>query len=574
MRMKHLSIATLAAAVAATLGPVVPAVAVQPSTDPRTISYHGYRAAIPAGWRVVDLTRDPTACLRLDRPAVYLGHPGDQSACPARVTEPTAGLLVEPLDATVRDRITDDVGLAVGAAAPPSVVSRNGTILVAVEAAGVLVTALHAPDTEPVVRRILETASLTAGGVPAPLPERSGARAAAVDTPQPGTFLGRGFDACSAPSQSAMNAWLASPYRAVGVYISGGLRACAQPNLTATWVTNQVAQGWRIISIDVGRQAPCTSYRSRISADPAIARTEGREAADGSVQAARALGIPAGSAIYSDIEAYSSTASCRAAVLSYLSGWTEQLHALGYLSGFYSSAASGIRDAANAYDDPAYTRVDHIWFAWWNGRADTDTGTYAPATVWANHQRIHQYSGEVDETWGGVRLNIDGNYLDVAAGTPEPPGACAAVNLDFPAYPALTGGATGDAVRAVQCLLDNAGFSPGEDYPTGDYDESTSAAVRAFQQTVGLGPSSDTDSHTWTALLAFGDMPTLRNGSTGAAVRRLQRALTAALSRTVGIDGQFGAITDRAVRDYQTTRGLGVDGVVGPQTWAALQGGR
>ncbi|GAA3733997.1 hypothetical protein GCM10022225_15410 [Plantactinospora mayteni] len=171
-------------------------------------------------------------------------------------------------------------------------------------------------------------------------------------------------------------------------------------------------------------------------------------------------------------------------------------------------------------------------------------------------------------------LNIDRDYLDVAAGTPEPPSGCAPVNLDFPAYPELTGGATGDAVRAVQCLLDNAGFSPGEGYPTGTYDESTSAAVRAFQQIVGLGPSSDVDSHTWTALLAFGDTPTLRNGSAGAAVRRLQRALTAALSRTVGIDGQFGAITEQAVRDYQTTRGLGADGVVGPQTWAALQTGR
>ena len=39
---------------------------------------------------------------------------------------------------------------------------------------------------------------------------------------------------------------------------------------------------------------------------------------------------------------------------------------------------------------------------------------------------------------------------------------------------------------------------------------------------------------------------TLRNGSTGTAVRRLQRSLTAALARTVAIDGQFGAGTETA----------------------------
>jgi peptidoglycan hydrolase-like protein with peptidoglycan-binding domain len=82
------------------------------------------------------------------------------------------------------------------------------------------------------------------------------------------------------------------------------------------------------------------------------------------------------------------------------------------------------------------------------------------------------------------------------------------------------------------------------------------------------------DSHTWTALLAFGDTPTLQNGSTGPAVNRLQRALTAALSRTITIDGQVGPLTEQAVRDYQSSRSLGSDGIVGPLTWGALQAGK
>ncbi len=79
---------------------------------------------------------------------------------------------------------------------------------------------------------------------------------------------------------------------------------------------------------------------------------------------------------------------------------------------------------------------------------------------------------------------------------------------------------------------------------------------------------------TWTALLSAGSRSALRVGSTGDPVSRLQRALTAALGRSVPIDGSFGPVTDAAVREYQSSRGLYVDGYVGEQTWSALQRGR
>ena len=249
----------------------------------------------------------------------------------------------------------------------------------------------------------------------------SGVAVAAVP-PQPGTFVGRGFDTCTAPSQSAMNAWRASsPYRAVGIYISGGSRSCAQPNLTATWVSNQVANGWRLIPIELGYQAPCGTRTPKMSANAATARTQGGTAADSAVSAAQALGIGAGSTIYNDIEAYPSNASCRAAVLSFLSGWTQRLHTRGYLAGLYSSGSSGIRDVCDAYDDTAYTRLDQIWIAWWNGVADTDGGSYCADDRYPNHQRLHQYAGEVTETWGGVTIRIDRNYLDVSTEQGPPP---------------------------------------------------------------------------------------------------------------------------------------------------------
>jgi len=245
--------------------------------------------------------------------------------------------------------------------------------------------------------------------------------AAAAIGPQPGNFVGRGFDTCAAPSQSAMNAWrTGSPYGAVGIYISGASRSCAQPNLTATWVTNQTANGWRLIPIELGYQAPCGTRAPKMSGDPGTARSQGRTAADSAANAAQALGIGAGSTIYNDIEHYPTTTACRAAVLSFLSGWVEQLHSRGYLAGMYSSGASGIRDVCLEYHNQSYTRLDQIWIAWWNGVADTDAGDYCSDAYWSNHQRLHQYAGNVTETWGGVTMNIDRNYLDVST-SPQPP---------------------------------------------------------------------------------------------------------------------------------------------------------
>jgi peptidoglycan hydrolase-like protein with peptidoglycan-binding domain len=65
--------------------------------------------------------------------------------------------------------------------------------------------------------------------------------------------------------------------------------------------------------------------------------------------------------------------------------------------------------------------------------------------------------------------------------------------------------------------------------------------------------------------------PTIRTGSSGADVRRLQRLLVMMkLLDFDEIDGAFGPKTDAAVRDFQSGNGLAIDGVVGPQTWNAL----
>ena len=63
---------------------------------------------------------------------------------------------------------------------------------------------------------------------------------------------------------------------------------------------------------------------------------------------------------------------------------------------------------------------------------------------------------------------------------------------------------------------------------------------------------------------------TLKLGSKGKTVEVLQRALAGKGYNVVVIDGDFGSVTDREVRKYQTDNKLFVDGICGPQTWEAV----
>jgi peptidoglycan hydrolase-like protein with peptidoglycan-binding domain len=67
--------------------------------------------------------------------------------------------------------------------------------------------------------------------------------------------------------------------------------------------------------------------------------------------------------------------------------------------------------------------------------------------------------------------------------------------------------------------------------------------------------------------------PTISPGATGDAVRRLQRALRRTPNLSLTVDGEFGPLTEAAVKEFQQGAGLAVDGVVGPLTWAALPDG-
>jgi hypothetical protein len=239
------------------------------------------------------------------------------------------------------------------------------------------------------------------------------ARSSATPRARSGTiFTGLGFDACSAPSARSMNAWKSSPYRGIGVYIGGVNSACSQPNLTSEWVAAQTAAGWHLIPTYVGLQAPTSACSScaKLSANQATA--QGIAAALDAVEQANAVAMGPGSPIYFDMESYSRTSSATAATLAFLEAWTEKLHALGYVSGVYSSSSSGIADLGDQVGS-GYELPDHLWIANWNGSTST-SDPVVPATAWTPHKRIHQYQGGHNETYGGVTINIDNDSIDGA----------------------------------------------------------------------------------------------------------------------------------------------------------------
>ncbi|WP_299527832.1 peptidoglycan-binding protein [uncultured Streptomyces sp.] len=94
---------------------------------------------------------------------------------------------------------------------------------------------------------------------------------------------------------------------------------------------------------------------------------------------------------------------------------------------------------------------------------------------------------------------------------------------------------------------------------------SASAAITPSQETASAAAPGGC------AYASSSNRPTLKRGSTGAAVKQAQ-----CLSNVWGgvpklaVDGQFGAKTQTKIKWIQGCHGLVKDGVIGPKTWNAL----
>ncbi len=417
----------------------------------RTISYRGERMTVPSTWPVFDLARRPSVCVRFNRHAVYLGAASAEARCPAQSVGIATAVQLEPLTsaaelgathADVATMLNGQHALVNGDAA---VVHR---LVAAFPARGVLVSVSYRSDaalaqqilhsvaaTTPAgpgtVTAALGAGSATAGGLGPPAVPSATLTAASTTTSSsvgPVLYQGQGFDTCQAPTEKQMAVWRTySPFDAVGVYIGGVNAACT--NVTATWIADESNAGWHIFPLYVGLQSPCAfqSGMASLSWNPTTAFGQGKTDAKDAISDAESLGIPAGATIDYDMEAWNtSKTDCNAATLDFITGWTEALHAAGYGSAMYGSLLSGVSSpgAQTLADSGSKGCPDVIYFAYWNGKATTQT-SYLPSSDWADHQRMKQYQGDVTLTYGPstdrVQINVDEDYLDAPTiGDPQP----------------------------------------------------------------------------------------------------------------------------------------------------------
>jgi len=124
-------------------------------------------------------------------------------------------------------------------------------------------------------------------------------------------------------------------------------------------------------------------------------------------------------------------------------------------------------------------------------------------------------------------------------------------------------------VKMLQYLLRAQGYTAATD---GSFGHQTQAALRLFQKRCGLRVTGQAGDAEWKALA-----PTLRRGSQGNAVRALQVGInhfihehTDESTRPMPIDGKFGALTEKWLRQVQNSHDGGPSDVADGFTWFDL----
>lgn len=104
------------------------------------------------------------------------------------------------------------------------------------------------------------------------------------------------------------------------------------------------------------------------------------------------------------------------------------------------------------------------------------------------------------------------------------------------------------------------------------YNSAVNSGVWSYVEPISRTPTwVHFDKRFGTPACSSGGYPQLRRGSLSNYVLIAQDDLNTLGYTTGGLDGIFGSQTDNAVRRYQSSRGLTVDGIVGCNTWRSLQ---
>ncbi|MBQ3170214.1 MAG: peptidoglycan-binding protein, partial [Clostridia bacterium] len=129
-------------------------------------------------------------------------------------------------------------------------------------------------------------------------------------------------------------------------------------------------------------------------------------------------------------------------------------------------------------------------------------------------------------------------------------------------------------ILKLQKALENLGYFDGN--PAGNYGSLTTAAVQRFQKQLGLSVTGNADLATL-RILYSSEAPessirtkTLAKNDTGSDVTRLQNRLTNKGYMSASIDGDYGTITETAVKIYQKVAGLTETGTADVKTLKSL----
>lgn len=227
----------------------------------------------------------------------------------------------------------------------------------------------------------------------------------------------------------------------------------------------------------------------------------------------------------------------------------EAIEAAGYQAGVYCSKYW----AEHELNMSKFDNLD-IWVASYgsnSGKVPSDGYKYK------GRQNIWQYTsrGYVNGINGFVDMNILYDLEDENVGvTPEPP------------KPSYSGD---DTIKKIQQWLNN-------EYATGlnvdgYYGPKTKEAlVKGLQTELNKQFRANLEVDGIFGNATKGACRNIKEGARGNITKLIQSALYCKGYNTNGVDGIFGGGTNRAVRSFQADKGLGVDGIVGKNTFEKL----
>ena len=130
------------------------------------------------------------------------------------------------------------------------------------------------------------------------------------------------------------------------------------------------------------------------------------------------------------------------------------------------------------------------------------------------------------------------------------------------------------AIKVLQCMLQQRGMYAGK--VNGRYNKRTIAGMHKWKTTNGFGANDQNRFRRpgWVAFLSEGSRPTLKIGSAGEDVRRVQRSLNAVFpKRHLPVTGVYDTATAAVVATYQKAQRIKANGIVNPPMWKLIQRG-